>query len=116
MKKVNLDTVIVDFDGKPIPLSGAKDAEPLTLRMVIKSACEGFAPNEHRDLAASMRLYRMGIKVAVFDEMEFTEAEITMLKNRINLIWPSPLTIGKACDLLDPESAEDTAAGSTPKK
>jgi len=94
--EVNLDKVLVDLAGQPL--------EPrITLGdVLLTAATAGIPEDQGASGEKKMKLYRLAQKISKDGTSHLTAEEVTMIKSRVNAVYPSPLLYGQVSDLIDP--------------
>jgi len=106
---INLKTQLVDFKGQPIemdeqicptcrrPIAPTKTI----LGDVLLTAINGHKEREELSLDEQRRRFRLGVRIASADEIEFSAAEIVLLEDQVRKFY-APVVTGQVCDLLEP--------------
>jgi hypothetical protein len=103
--EIDFSTLLKDLDGKPLPLSAEKNAQPLTLRDVVvnsliapKQANAGSAAPERK-----VKEFVLATRVAnAKTPLTLTSEDITLIKEDVSAVYPSPLIIGRVLEAIDP--------------
>ncbi len=102
-----MGSVILDLDGKPIPIDGENKGEEkfLTLKIVCLNSL--FFNDKEKIVAGEEKLkrYVLGMKINVEENVELIAEEIVLLKKLIGEYQP-PLIVGRAYDLLEERIAK----------
>ena len=98
MSKIKIDVPFEGFEG---PIQGEDNGVSMTLKsMVVKASIIG-NPNEV-DGEAKYKVYKVGQKfVEAEEEVELSAEEIVLIKKLIANVYPSPMVIGIAYDMLE---------------
>jgi hypothetical protein len=106
--KLNLDQIITDLRGKPIPFKEEKDSpeKDLTLRDVAQVALLNDAPQEQLTGDQRFRLGRLAEKIHAGGEVELKTDQIAKIKERIGKLWGT-MVVTRAWSLIDGPAADD---------
>lgn len=63
--------------------------------------------DENMDSTSKLRLFRLGQKIALQDECEFTAPEVTLLLDRANKVFINPAIYGRIVEALDPATLKE---------
>jgi len=103
--KRDLSAVILGLDGLPVLTPKAKPDDPdvaLTLKEVCLSACVGVTPmDQGMSHDGKMRCWKLAQRLYAGGVQDFDSPDITMLVDRVNAWWTSPVLVGRASDLLN---------------
>ena len=100
--EVDFSRRITDLDGKDIPASADKGANPLDLARVAGLALLAQSPDDARMAQeAKLARFNLAIKVHSGGRVDLTSEEVTLLKGAISAAYP-PLVVGRAVEILDP--------------
>lgn len=103
--EVDFSRHITDLDGKDIPSSQAKDAQPLDLAMVAGIALLTEPPTERgqppQNPVDKLARFNLALKVHAGGKVNLSSEETTLLKAAVGVAYP-PLVVGRADQILDP--------------
>lgn len=99
---IDFSVELKDLDGKTL----MDDAQqPLTLKVAAVNAL--IAPvQEKMSLARKCDLYGLAQRINQGGQVSLSSEEVTLVKERINAVFLSPVLVGAACHILDPPDAE----------
>ena len=92
-----------ELDGAP-----AWDGEgrPVTLRTLLKQALGGTVRGDDaKTVTELLECYQLALAVAAEDEIELTSEQVTLIKTRIAIAYPSPFVVGRVCEALGEPAA-----------
>lgn len=114
--RINLKQTIRDYAGKEITQPKRDDdnkpvldenyqpvIEPQILRDLLTTALNSAAPNETMTAEQKAKIYQLSLKIWSGKEADFTIDDRVFLKERVNLIFVSPMLCGRICDILEGE-------------
>jgi hypothetical protein len=93
---------VLDEDGRPV-------TEPQILRDLLTTALNNAAPNETLTAEQKGKIYQLSLKIWSGKEADFTVDDRAFLKERVNLIFVSPMLCGRICDILEGNETEAEA-------
>jgi len=103
MQKINMTIALNNRKGEELKENG----EPVILRDVLLMTIDGSLPGDDSlESRKKLRLFKLGQKVALEDEMSFTAEDITLLLERANKVFPA-MVYGQIVSLLDPSQLDD---------
>lgn len=97
--KLDLKEPILNYDGKPYQPSGFD--KPMTLKDVFQTALTGVINGENLTAEKKNAIYQLSMKLYRKKEINFTAEELTLLKERVNTIYVTPLICGQVADIID---------------
>jgi hypothetical protein len=112
----NFSAPITDLDGNEVrDIVAGPDGQPkpivLTLARVSANALmQGYSDEPSVDGMTKLKRFALGMKVNAGGEVELSDEEKTMLKERINKAYAAPLVVGRAFAIIDAPAADATAS------
>lgn len=105
--KLDFSTLLMTLDGKmPLldrqPKEGEPVPKPLTLGMVSVTALLSDYPDERIDVNEKLRRFKLALKLSDGGGVDVGVEDVALLKTLIAKMF-SPLAVGRACEILDPE-------------
>lgn len=99
---LNFTQVLAGLDGKPFPITEAKDSPPATLGDVAVAALTGVLAEDARDDgAAKFKRGELAHRIYKAKSIELTVEEVALIKERIGKVY-GPAVVFAAWPLLDP--------------
>jgi hypothetical protein len=101
LNEIEVTDPILDYlkEGAPKPVETPDG--PLTFRAVFDQALNSSAPNEVTPAEKKSKQFALTLKLYASNEVDLTVDEASLIKERVGLIWTSPLIYGRVCELLD---------------
>jgi hypothetical protein len=99
--KIKVTDPILDYpkDGDPKPVESPDG--PLTFREVFNQALNSFTPNETIPAEKKSKMFQITLKLYAGNDVDLTVDEASLIKERVDVIYNSPLVYGRVCELLD---------------
>lgn len=105
--KIDMTTVLLALDGKPIPIGPGEDSLNSTLRTIVENALlSPLRGDENVTGAKKAEMFILAMRAHTEDQCDMKAEEITMVKERIGRAFP-PLIVGRAYEILDPTEAKE---------
>ncbi|QOR55296.1 MAG: hypothetical protein SHS37scaffold220_65 [Phage 67_12] len=102
----NFDAPMLSLDGKPY-------TDGATLKTVVFSAIQAQVPHDEKmTVDQKMKLYVLAGKVAKGGVVEVTAEDLSLMKERVGLVYP-PLTMGEAFRLLEQDHVAPAQSDAT---
>ena len=95
--KINFDTPLKDFDGKPIKINADTDG---TLANVCVEALMAAAPGETASGEEKLRRYQLASRLHAGGEVEISLEDAVLLKDLTGKVWP-PIVVGQVWPIFD---------------
>jgi hypothetical protein len=119
--RINMNQAIKDYAGKEITQPKRDEnnqllldennqpiIEPQILRDLLTTALNNVAPNETLTTEQKAKIYQLSLKIWSGKEADFTVDDRAFLKERVNLIFVSPMLCGRICDILEGNETSPT--------
>lgn len=101
--KINLDTILLGIDGKPLKSGTEENAENLTFR---RAAANGLLSEvEQADAQNKYRRYELAVRLsdAAVVELNISIEDASLIKYAVGKAFPA-LIVGRVYDIIDPPS------------
>lgn len=112
MPIINFSTVITAMNGEP--MLDMETKKPVTLVDIVLTALNLVLPEERSDAKDKIHRYKLSCCIVDGGEIDVKSEEITEIKNQIAKVpFFSPLIVGRAYDILDPDALSPVAENAT---
>jgi hypothetical protein len=96
--KIKMTQPILDFSGTEFK---GPDGNPETLREIITRALSAAGQGEVLTSDLKSKIYAVGIKLWSKNQVDLTSEEITLIKQRVDSAYGSPVIYGRIDDILE---------------
>ena len=90
----NVDVVLHDLNGKPIPEDASDGSKPATIRFVAVNALLATVPNEAPTGDEKAKRYTLALSLNKGGEHEFTPEDLSLIKRLVGQVY-GPLIVGQ---------------------
>jgi hypothetical protein len=99
--RIKITDPVLDYakEGAPKPVETPDG--PLTFRAVFDQALNSSAPNEAIPAEKKSKQFALTLKLYASNEVDLTVDGAALVKERVGIIYTSPLVYGRVCELLD---------------
>lgn len=107
--KIDMSQQLRGLDGKPVLVKDGEESVPMKLSNVcvnaLLTATEGDKKQSGED---KFKNYHLAQKLHEKSEVELEAEEVAKLKERVSKVFPSPLVVGQAWDMLEGKTVIET--------
>lgn len=90
----NVDQVLCDLNGKPIPEDASEGSKPATIRFVAVNALLASVDGENPSGDEKAKRYSLAIKLHAGGEHEFAPEDLALIKRLVGQVY-GPLIVGQ---------------------